>query len=120
MNDTKTTIKELKTAVRAFIDERDWSQFHSPKNMSMALAIEAAELMEKFQWVDTDGSWKMLEKKRGEIEDELADIIIDALEFAIQCDIDVSRAVEDKIEEIKKKYPVEKVKGKSLKYNEYN
>lgn len=117
--DSKTTLQELKNPVADFIKERDWNQFHFPKNLSMAIALEAAELMEKFTWIEAKASDDELKEHRQEIEQELADIVILSLAFANRCNIDVSSAVMHKIEEIKKKYPVEKVKGKYLKYTQY-
>ena len=113
MNDTKTTINDLKQKVRAFIDERDWNQFHSPKNLSMGISVEASELMEKFLWIESEESRELVETKRQEIENELADIIIVSLAFANQCNIDISKAVTHKIEEIKGKYPVAKTQRKA-------
>jgi|SRR5579862_3452945 len=116
MNDTKTTIQELKDKVAHFVQERDWQQFHSPKNLSMAISVETAELMEKFLWLDGPGSHQEVADNRQEIEDELADIVIALLAFSNACSINIAPAVEKKIEEIIKKYPVEKAKGRHVKY----
>lgn len=118
MNDEITTIQEMKDFIHKFIDEREWFQFHSPKNLSISVALESAELMEKFQWCDCKESYLIAEKKRDEVEQELADVIITAICFARSVGIDISSAVKRKMEINGKKYPVEKAKGKSNKYNE--
>ena len=113
MMDKKNTIDTLKNFVENFVKERDWSQFHSPKNISMALAIEASELMDIFKWdTEKDSKVKMSEdKSRQEAIDELADIIIYAIAFANRNNIDISSAIEQKMEKNEKKYPVDKFKG---------
>lgn len=116
MNTDKKTVQELKDKVAKFVREREWEQFHSPENLSVAISIEAAELMEKFLWMDSKESREALAKNRQEIEDELADVIIAALAFANACSINVSSAVDKKITEICKKYPIEKSKGTNVKY----
>lgn len=121
MQDDTTRLSELKASVQAFARERDWEQFHSPKNLSMALAAEAAELMEHFLWADSESSRRlMLERpdKAQKIKEEIADVIIYCLEFANVTGIDVARAIEAKMALNAEKYPVEKAKGKSLKYTE--
>jgi NTP pyrophosphatase (non-canonical NTP hydrolase) len=115
LNDQSATIGDLRTQVEAFVTERDWTQFHSLKNLSMAIAVEAAELMEHFMW-DNENS---MEDKRTEIEHELADIIIASFAFANRCNIDVTTALLRKLDLNKKKYPIEKAKGQSDKYTAY-
>jgi dCTP diphosphatase len=116
IKDSTVTIQELKNQMAQFVRDRDWGQFHNPKNLSMAIAAEAAELLEKFLWLDGTASHSELEKNRQEIEDELADIVIAALMFANSAKIDVARAIAYKMQEIAAKYPVEKAKGKCDKY----
>jgi dCTP diphosphatase len=116
MNDTTTTIQQLKDQAAQFVQERDWAQFHAPKNISMAIAAEAAELMEKFLWLDGPASHQEVKDNRQEVENELADVVIAALMFANAADIDVARAIEYKMAEIARKYPVEKAKGRHNKY----
>jgi dCTP diphosphatase len=121
--DELTKVAELKARVWAFAEARDWPQFHTPKNLSMALAAEAGELMEHFLWATPDDSRKMIDsnldpKRRAKVEEELADVVIYALEFANVCGIDVSRAVARKMAQNEAKYPVEKAKGRSVKYTE--
>lgn len=115
MNDENTTIQELKKKIAQFVRERDWEQYHSPKNLSMAIAIEAAELMEKFQWLDVDESRKEITFNRKEIQEELTDIFSCLLSFAYFYGIDLSDAFERKMESNVQKYPVKKVKGKGIK-----
>ncbi|WP_404420397.1 MazG-like family protein [Nibricoccus sp. IMCC34717] len=120
LSDEFTVLAEIKRRVLAFAQERDWEQFHTPKNLSMALAAEAAELMEHFLWSDGPGSHVAAqeEKRRQKIEEELADIVIYALEFANIAKIDVSAAIERKMAANARKYPVEKARGRSDKYTE--
>jgi len=118
--DSSTTVAEIKTRVLAFARERDWEQFHAPKNLSMALAAEAGELMEHFLWATPEASRTIAtdEAKRKKIEEELADVVIYALEFANMTGIDVAAAIETKMAANAAKYPVEKAKGRSDKYTE--
>jgi dCTP diphosphatase len=120
MNDADTTIEQLKTKILAFVRERDWEQFHAPKNLSMALAAEAAELMEHFLWATPDASRTIATDpaKRGLIAEELADIVIYALEFANATGLDVAGSIEAKMAANAKKYPVEKARGRADKYTE--
>jgi NTP pyrophosphatase (non-canonical NTP hydrolase) len=118
--DNKTTIEELKKLVVKFRDERDWKKYHKPKDLAASINIEAAELLEQFQWKSDEEINEMLkdENKFDKISDELADIIDYCLSFSDVTKIDVSEALKKKIEENKKKYPVEKFKGDYKKYNE--
>ena len=120
LTDSATTVAELKTRVLAFARERDWEQFHSPKNLSMALAAESGELMEHFLWSTPEHSRVIAAEpaKRQKIADELADVIIYALEFANVTGLDVAAAIEAKMSANAKKYPVEKARGRADKYNE--
>ena len=120
MTESSTTLADLKTRVLAFARERDWEQFHAPKNLSMALAAEAGELMEHFLWATPEQSAAVAKDpaKRRKIEDELADVVIYALEFANIAGMDVAAAIERKMADNAKKYPVEKAKGRSDKYTE--
>lgn len=119
MNDATITIQELKDAATAFVNERDWQQFHGPKNLSTGIAIEAAELMDLFAWVkDKQEAAAIVEAKRKHVEQELADIIITTLLFAQDSNIDVSQAVKEKLALNRAKYPIEKAKGNNLKYTD--
>jgi dCTP diphosphatase len=118
--DSSTTLAEIKTRVLDFARERDWEQFHAPKNLSMALAAEAGELMEHFLWATPEASRAIAQDavKIKKIEEELADVVIYALEFANMTGIDVAAAIEKKMAANAAKYPVEKSKGRSEKYTE--
>ena len=119
--DATATIGEIKARVLAFARERDWEQFHAPKNLSMALAAEAGELMEHFLWDTPEASRTKASEdaaRRAKIEEELADVVIYALEFANMTGIDVAAAIERKMTQNAAKYPVAKAKGRSAKYTE--
>ncbi len=119
-HDENTTIGTLKKEVLAFAHERDWEQFHSPKNLSMAIAAEAAELMEPLLWVTPEESRAVMARpeKRAALQDELADIVVYCLEFANQTGIDLASAITAKMARNAAKYPVEKARGRSEKYTE--
>ena len=117
MNDTQTVIEELKEAVRVFARERDWGQFHSPKNLAMGLAIEAAELMEHFLWKTQEESERP--EDRESVSRELADIFIFTLNLAARLDLDLAAATERKLAENARKYPVHLARGKALKHTHY-
>ena len=120
LTDSTATVAELKARVLAFVRERDWEQFHAPKNLSMALAAEAGELMEHFLWAEPEQSRAIAADpvKRAKIAEELADVVIYALEFANATGLDVAAAIETKMAANAKKYPVEKARGRSEKYTE--
>ncbi|MEO6876087.1 MAG: nucleotide pyrophosphohydrolase [Opitutaceae bacterium] len=120
LTDSTATLAHLKNRVLAFARERDWEQFHAPKNLSMALAAEAGELMEHFLWTTPEQSQAVVKNpaKRRKIEDELADVVIYALEFANVTGMDVAAAIERKMVDNAQKYPVEKSRGRSDKYTE--
>jgi dCTP diphosphatase len=110
-------VKEIIEKIKNFRDERDWMQFHDPKNMSISIIIEAAELLEHFQWKTKEEVKKYVEGNKEEIRDEIADVALYLFELADNLGIDLLRAMEKKLEKNKKKYPVEKAKGKHTKYN---
>ncbi len=114
MNDQQTTVQVMKQFVQDFVDERDWSQFHDPKNLSMSIAIEAAELMEHFQWVRSDQVDQALNvaATRAEVQEELADIFCYVLAFARTLDIDLCAALGEKMIKNRRKYPVEDYRGR--------
>jgi NTP pyrophosphatase (non-canonical NTP hydrolase) len=121
LTDAETTVGEIKARVLAFARERDWEQFHAPKNLSMALAAEAGELMEHFLWDTPEASRAKVTDdaaRRAKIEEELADVVIYALEFANMTGIDVAAAIERKMAHNAAKYPLDKAKGRSAKYTE--
>jgi len=117
MKDKTTNVQEIKDKISKFVKERNWMDAHSPKNLSMSIAIEAAELMEIFQWLSTEEARgiKNVEGKFTHLKEELADVIIYCLSLANQLDIDVATAIEDKIEKNSRKYPIEKSKIKTIK-----
>ena len=111
-------LKILVERVRGFAADRDWDQFHSPKNLSMALIAEAAELVEHFQWLTEEQSANLPEKKLAEVREELADILIYLVRIADKLDTDLFKAALRKIEKNEEKYPVDKAKGTAKKYTE--
>jgi NTP pyrophosphatase (non-canonical NTP hydrolase) len=113
-SDYTTTVAELRKLVADFVAERDWSQFHSPKNVSMALAIEAAELMEHFQWLTTDESRELAAdpEKLAEVAEELADVVGYSFALANELRLDISGAVKAKMVKNAEKYPAEKYRGR--------
>lgn len=111
-------LKEIMKRILNFRDNRDWQQFHDPKNLAEAISIEAAELQEVFLWSDVKESRKIAQEKKQEISEELADIFIFSLLFAHETGIDIETAILEKIKLNDKKYPVEKAKGSSKKYKE--
>ena len=112
---TKTNFDELSARIAKFCRDRDWEQYHNPKNLSMALAIEAAELMEIFQWLTLAESQKdkLSPVQKQAIEEEISDVMIYAIRMAQVLDIDILEAVAEKINKNNAKYPVNKIKGKS-------
>ena len=117
----EVTLQHIKDKIKQFIKEREWEKYHSPKNISMSIAIEAAELMEHFQWLSTTQSKKLLDDnaKRVEIEDELADIAIYIVDFCNLFSIDIEKIILRKLGKTAEKYPVHLVKGKAHKYTYY-
>ena len=110
MSDATTTVEELRQIIRQFVDERDWRRFHAPKNISMALAVEAAELMEHFQWIDVPTSRQLSDdpEKLAAVGEELADVIGYSFALANELGIDVSEAIRNKMVKNRLKYPAEK------------
>ena len=109
---------ELRDALRAFTREREWDRYHTPKNLAMALIVEAAELAEHFQWLTAEESQSPQDGKREKIRDELADVLIYLVELADTLDVDLVAAARDKIGKNALKYPVEKARGNAKKYDE--
>jgi dCTP diphosphatase len=114
------SLEQIKIRLREFAAERDWDQFHSPKNLAMALIVEAAELVEHFQWLTEDQSQTQPAEKLAEVEQEIADIQIYLVRLADKLGVDMEKAVNAKIELNEKKYPAEKVRGSALKYSDYD
>lgn len=118
--DEKTTIAQVIKKLEAFSKERNWKKYHNPKDLAISISIEAGELLEIFQWLTDDEIIEILKdsKKFHKIESELADVFAYPFTLANRLNIDVSKAILGKINENKKKYPVDKIKGKYRKYSE--
>jgi dCTP diphosphatase len=114
MTDTTTTIAELKELVREFVDQRDWRQFHAPKNLSMSLCIEAAELMEHFQWISAEESRRVADDRArlAAVGDELADVLCYALAMSNELGLDLSAAIRRKMRKNERKYPAAEYRGR--------
>lgn len=114
MADTTTNVAVLKDAMRRFVRERDWDQFHSPKNLVMGLSVEVAELMEHFLWIDNDASRQVVHDSAelGALADEMADVACYLLALSNTLGIDLSDAILGKLEKNAQKYPVEKCRGR--------
>jgi len=114
MSDQTTNLHELRELVRDFVNARQWERFHSPKNLSMSLAIEAAELMEHFQWLTIDQSRQTTAdaRRRNDIAEEMADVFCYLLALANELDVDLTEAVRDKMAKNNAKYPVEEFRGR--------
>ena len=113
------SLESLRDVLRDFAKDRDWDQYHTPKNLSMALIAEAAELIEHFQWVKGEQSHVLDDKTRSSVEEELADILIYLVRISDKLDIDLYAAVKRKIGINEMKYPADKVRGSAKKYTEY-
>lgn len=113
MDDT-TTIGELRAAVAQFVSARDWEQFHTPKNLAISIAIEAAEIMEHFQWSSLEQAAALVtdDDARAEVADELADVLIYCLSFANTAQIDIAAAIRAKLARNEGRFPVDKVNGR--------
>ena len=114
MNDSDTTIAQLRQVVDEFVDRRDWHQFHTPKNLALSVAIEAAELMEHFQWLTADQSRAVVAQpeKLAEVADEMADVFCYILAMANELHLDLAAALEVKMAKNAKKYPAERFRGR--------
>ena len=113
------SLEALKLRLREFAAERDWQQFHSPKNLAMALIVEAAELVEHFQWLSESESEDLSPQRRQQVAHELADILVYLVRLADRLDIDLLRSVDEKLKLNAEKYPAERVRGSAKKYTEY-
>lgn len=111
---------ELRELVRAFVAERDWDQFHTPKNLAVSLCVEAAELLEPFQWLGTGNRDELTAKQLENIRHEMADVLIYLLRLADKFDVDLTKAAREKLGLNALKYPVAQVKGDARKYDEYD
>lgn len=109
----------LRDLVRVFVDERDWDQFHTPKNLSSALSVEAAELLEHFQWLHHGRADELGPDKLVQVRHEMADVLVYLVRLADKLDVDLMTAVMDKMVLNRAKYPAELVRGDARKYHEY-
>jgi NTP pyrophosphatase (non-canonical NTP hydrolase) len=112
-------LEELKARVREFIEERDWDRFHSPKNLAMALSVEASELVEHFQWLTEEESSALDPERRRRVADELADVLWFLVRLSDRLGVDLLEAAERKLAANAAKYPADRVRGNSRKYDEY-
>lgn len=110
-------IEKIKKRLADFAVQRDWQQFHSPKNLAMALSVEAAELLELFQWLSEEQSCRLNDDDRQRAREELADIQIYLIRLADRLGIDLGQAVQDKLRINEEKYPVELARGNATKYS---
>jgi len=115
-----STLRALQERLAAFAAERDWDQFHSPKNLAMALSVEAGELVEEFQWLTEEQSQMLDAKRRERVRLELADVFIYLLRISDRLGIDLIAAADAKIELNEQRYPAERVRGDSRKHTEYD
>jgi dCTP diphosphatase len=112
-------VDDLRSKLSTFIGERDWKQFHSPKNLAMALSVEVAEIVEHFQWLTEEQSRNLPPEKVARIREEIGDVMIYLTELADKLGIDPVEAAKEKVQINGQKYPAELVKGKASKYTEY-
>lgn len=113
------SLKDLRGRLQAFVDERDWQQFHSPKNLAMAMIVEAAELVEHFQWMTEQQSHELAPEKKELVSQEIADTFVYPLRIAEVLEIDIIDAANRKLELNAQKYPAEKARGSNAKYTEF-
>ena len=111
------TLRDLREALRVFAAARDWDQFHSPRNLATALSVEAAELLEPFQWLTDEQSRNLPPQTRAAVAEELADVLLYLVRLADKLDVDLEAAARAKIARNAEKYPVEKARGSSRKYD---
>ena len=115
---TDSFMHQLNEDVNLFVEERDWGLFQTPNNLSMALIVEAAELVEHFQWMRPEESDSLTNNKKKKVAEELADILIYTVRLADRLGVDLEQSAKDKLTKNRRKYPVEKARGKATKYTE--
>ncbi len=115
----RITYKDILKKIKKFRDERDWMQFHDPKNMAISVILEASELLEHFQWKSKEEIEKYIKENHEKVEDEIADVAIYLFEMADNMEIDLLEAMEKKLAKNENKYPVNKTKGKHTKYDKF-
>lgn len=114
-----TCLLDLKARLAAFARARDWEQFHSPKNLAMALVVEAGELVEQLQWLTEEQTYTLTAEQRAAVTDEVADVLLYLIRFADRAQIDIEQAAWDKIAKNEAKYPADQVRGSARKYTDY-
>lgn len=119
MSAPSDSLLDIRARLRAFADERDWDQFHTPKNLAMALSVEVAELVEHYQWLPTGADCELDEAKRAGIRHELADVLMYLVRLADKSGVDLHAAVLEKMALNAQKYPAPQVRGDARKYSEY-
>ncbi|UOD31585.1 nucleotide pyrophosphohydrolase [Massilia violaceinigra] len=119
MNQEINRLDTIRSLARTFVEERDWGQFHTPKNLSSALSVEAAELLEHFQWLKTGTQEELGAEKLVQVRHEMADVLVYLVLLADQLDVDLGAAVQEKMVLNRAKYPADKVRGDARKYHEY-
>jgi len=112
-------LARLRDMIRQFVAERDWDQFHSPKNLAAALSVEAAELLEHFQWLQSGQRAELGDNKAQQVRHEMADVLFYLIRLADKLDVDLAAALHEKMVLNRAKYPADKVRGDARKYNEY-
>jgi NTP pyrophosphatase (non-canonical NTP hydrolase) len=112
-------LEQLRVLVRQFAEERDWDQFHTPKNLSAALCVEAAELLEHFQWLERGDAAELGPAKLEQVRHEMADVLVYLVRLADKLEVDLQAAVRDKMVLNRAKYPADKVRGDARKYSDY-
>ena len=112
-------LAQIRDIMRQFVSERDWDQFHTPKNLATALSVEASELLEPFQWLVSGDAGELDEAKLTAIRHEMADVLVYLVRLADKLDVDLFQAVQEKMVLNRAKYPADKVRGDSRKYSEY-
>lgn len=113
------TLKELQARVRAFADERDWGKFHSPRNLAMAVSVEANELLELYLWSADDGPQPHVPERAPKVAEEAADVLMCLLNLCDRAGIDLADALDKKLVDAERKYPADRVRGQARKYDEY-
>ena len=112
-------LADLQSKVRAFSEARDWGRYHSPRNLAMAVSVEAGELLELYLWCTDEGPQPAVEERQAKVAEEMADVLICLLNLADRTGVDLAAAVDAKLARNAEKYPVDQVRGRMEKYDEY-
>jgi NTP pyrophosphatase (non-canonical NTP hydrolase) len=119
-SEVRSELLTLRALLREFVQERDWAKFHTPKNLATALSVEASELLEPFQWLNSGSSDELGAEKLSAVRHEMADVLAYLIQLADQLDVDLYQALIEKMELNRKKYPAEIVRGDARKYSDYS